>query len=81
MIVSHACVQHPVLPCFCINPFAAAAGCIQACIEFFPVLLTTRAAYKALKAQQPALFSQLFDNGVNSMVLAPPEGWAGNLQL
>lgn len=50
-------------------------------MEFFPALLATRAAYKALQSQQPVLFKQLLDNSVNGMALADSQAWAACLEL
>lgn len=52
----------------------------QACMEFFPVLIETRPAYKAFKTQQPALFRQMLDNAVCGIALVAPQALAAVLQ-
>lgn len=50
-------------------------------MEFFPNLLHSRSTYKALRSQQPKLLRQLFDNAINGLALAIPQGWAASLEL
>jgi hypothetical protein len=50
-------------------------------MEFFPSLLFSKAAFKALRSQQPQVFNHMLDGALLGMALAATEAWAGNLEI
>jgi hypothetical protein len=62
------------MPCLCLLS-------MQACMEFFPNLLFSKPAFKALRSQQPQVFNHMLDGALLGMALAATEAWAGNLEI
>jgi hypothetical protein len=53
---------------------------LQATTEFFPALLQSKPAFKALRSQQPEVFTGMLDCCLTGMALAATEAWAVNLE-